>query len=196
MEASGRRLENVPVLVNKRDVEFWTKKGGYFGMGPFLKDVVLYDRRKGVFGLWPAGTPHSALLGEGGVTLPVLWCRGLPLAPVTLQDGEPHPFLLDTGAPYTLLDKERVARLGIKVNSGKYRNIHGVGMSGAFASSIAESVVIGVAGERYIRRLALVTEIPQSFPVPVYGILGRDTLNDFKMVFDGPGATVTLKKYG
>ena len=195
LQVAGRVLTGLPVLVNKRDAEFWTKKAGYIGLGPFLGDVVLYDRRKGVFALWPPGTPHAQLLGEGADTLPVLWYRGLPLVPVSLQGGEPHPFLLDTGAPYTLLDRERSARLGIKVKSGKYRNVHGLGLSGAFSASVVEGVVVEVGARSFVRPLALVTEIPQEFPVPLYGILGRDLLNEFKIVFDAQAGTVSLKSY-
>lgn len=195
MQVAGRVLTGTPVLVNKRDAEFWTKKAGYVGLGPFLGDVALYDRRKGVFALWPPGTPHSRLLGDGAETLSALWYRGLPLVPVSLQGGEPHPFLLDTGAPYTLLDRERSARLGIKAKSGKYRNVHGLGLSGAFSASVVEGVVVDVGSRSFVRPLALVTEIPQEFPVPLYGILGRDLLNEFKIVFDAPKGTVSLKSY-
>ena len=195
IEAAGRVLTGVPSIVNTRDAEFWTKKGGYIGLWPFLKDVAFYDRRGGVFALWPAGTPPSQLLGEKAVSVPALWYRGLCLIPVSINGGEPHPFLLDTGAPYSLLDRERAARIGVRVNSGKYGNVHGVGFSGAFTSSVAESIVMQVGGRSFARRLILVTDIPQRFPVPLYGIIGRDLLNEFKLVFDGPGARVVFKPY-
>ena len=195
IEAAGRVLTGVPAIVNTRDAEFWTKKGGYIGLWPFLKDVAFYDRRGGVFALWPPGTSPSQLLGEKAISVPALWYRGLCLIPVSINGGEPHPFLLDTGAPYSLLDRERAARIGVRVNSGKYGNVHGLGFSGAFTSNVAESVVIEVGGRSFIRRLVLVTDIPQRFPVPLYGIIGRDLLNEFKLVFDGPGARVSLKSY-
>ena len=195
IEAAGRVLTGVPAIVNTRDAEFWTKKGGYVGLWPFLKDVAFYDRRGGVFALWPAGTAPSQLLGEKAVSVPALWYRGLCLVPVSINGGEPHPFLLDTGAPYSLLDKGRAARIGVRVNSGKYRNVYGLGFSGAFASNVAESLTIEVGGRSFIRRTFLVTDIPQLFPVPLYGIIGRDLLNEFKLVFDGPGARVAFKSY-
>jgi tetratricopeptide (TPR) repeat protein len=195
LEVAGRVITGAPATVNTRDAEFWTKKGGYIGLGPFQGDVVLYDRRGGVFALWPPGTDPAGLLGKGAVSLPAIEHRGLCLIPVSLNGGEPHPFLLDTGAPYTLLDKELCARIGIRMNSGKYGNVHGLGFSGAFTSNVAESVVVGFAGRSFIRRYILVTEIPQRFPVPLYGILGRDLLIDFKLVIDGPGARVAFKPY-
>lgn len=195
VEVAGRTLQDVTALVNRRDAQFWTNKGGYIGLWPFRQDVVLYDRRRGEFGLYPPGTAAEGLLTGPSVTQPILWFRGLPLVQVMLQGKGPYPFLLDTGAPWSLIASQYAPRLGIRVNSGKYGNLQGVGISGAFSSGIAEQVNFTFANVRYERRQALVTEIPQRFSVPVYGILGRDVLNDFAMVFDGPGARVVLSKY-
>jgi len=195
VEVAGRTLQDVTALVNRRDAQFWTNKGGYIGLWPFRQDVVLFDRRRGEFGLYPLGTAPEGLLSGSSVSLPILWFRGLPLVQVMLQGKGPYPFLLDTGAPWSLIAAQYAPRLGIRVNSGKYGNLKGVGISGAFSSGIAEQVNFTFAGVRYERRQALVTEIPQRFSVPVYGILGRDVLNDFAMVFDGPGARVVLSKY-
>lgn len=195
MEVAGRTLTRVPAVVNTRDSEFSTNKAGYLGLQPFLHDVVLYDRRGGRFGLWPAGSTPSAILGSRGTVLPVLWGRTLPLVPVKLQGHGPYPFLLDTGAPWSLLAAQYAPYLGIRVNSGKYGNLHALGMSGAFSSGVTEDVTLGLGDRTYPLLVAFVTEVPQRLPVPVYGILGRDILNGFKMVFDCPGNTVTLVPY-
>ncbi len=195
LDVAGRTLVNVPAVVNQRDTEFWTNKAGYVGLSPFLDGAVEYDRRGGHFGLYPSGTAPEAILGRPCTVLPVLWFRGMPLIPVMLQGRGPFPFLLDTGAPWSLLAAQHVGSLGIRVNSGKYGNLKGWGLSGAFSAGVAEQVRIGVAGVQYDRPVAFVTEVPQSFPVPVYGILGRDILNDFAMVFDGPGGRVALARY-
>ena len=195
LEVAGRTLDNVPAIVDDHTSEFWSNKAGTMGMAPFEGDVVLYDRRGGVLALWPPGKDASKLLGGAGVSLPVIWARSLPLVPVEIQGKGPFPFLLDTGATYTLLAAQFAPRLGIRVNTGKYPNIHGLGASGAFSSGIAERVTFTLAGTVFERPLALVTQIPQRFPVPVYGVLGRDLLNEFKMVFDGPASKVTFKAY-
>jgi hypothetical protein len=195
LEAAGLRISRLPALVNVRDSEFWSNKAGYIGLGPFLEGVVLYDRRMGRFGLWPAGTAPQAILGDRGFTLPVLWHRGAPIVPVVLQGRGPFPFLLDTGAPYTLLCSKYAPRVGIRVNSGKYGKLYGLGQSGAFTSGVAEQVRFSVGKKVYDRRIIFVTDVPQRFPVPLYGILGRDVLNDYRMVFDGPGGRVTLQLY-
>ena len=38
-------------------------------------------------------------------------------------------------------------------------------------------------------------DVPQSFSVPVYGILGRDILNRFRMVIDSPNSKLILVPY-
>jgi hypothetical protein len=195
LEAAGMRAEKAPALENPRDSEFWSTKAGYIGLWPFLSACVLYDRRGGVFEVHPAGTDPSALLGKGGFTLPVLWYRGVPLVPVRLAGKGPFPFLLDTGAPLTLLSRRFAARVGIRANTGKYGKLYGLGQSGGFTSSVAEQVFFEVGPRRYERRVIFVTDIPDRFPVPLYGILGRDVLNDYRMVFDGPACRVTLVPY-
>lgn len=195
LDAAGLPLRNVVGLVDRRSTEFSTNKAGTVGLGPFRRAVVLYDRRHGRFQVWPPGTPGRELAPEAAQTVPLLWFRGLPLVPVSVQGQGPFPFLLDTGAEFTLLDRQRCAALDVRVNSGKYGNIRAWGVSGAFSSGIAEGVSLDVGGRRYDRRLVLVTDVPQRFPVPVYGILGRDLLRDFVLVIDGPGCTVTFQAY-
>ncbi len=195
LDVAGRTLANLPAVVNQRDAEFWTNKAGYVGLSPFLDGAVEYDRRGGHFGLYPSGTSPEAILGRPCAVLPVLWFRGMPLVPVMLQGRGPFPFLLDTGAPWSLLAAQHVGSLGIRVNSGKYGNLKGWGLSGAFSAGVSEQVHIGVAGVQYDRPVAFVTEVPQSFPVPVYGILGRDILDDFAIMFDGPGGRAAFAKY-
>ncbi|MGC8763341.1 MAG: aspartyl protease family protein [Acidobacteriota bacterium] len=195
LETAGMRAEKVPALQNPRDSEFWSNKAGYIGLWPFLSACVLYDRRGGRFEVYPAGTAAAALLGQEGFTLPVLWYRGVPLVPVRLAGKGPFPFLLDTGAPLTLLSRRYAAGVGIRANTGKYGKLYGLGQSGGFTSSVAEQVFFEVGPRRYERRVIFVTDIPERFPVPLYGILGRDVLNDYKMVFDGPACRVTLVPY-
>lgn len=185
----------VPAQVSARDAEFWTDKAGYLGLFPFRPFVSFYDRRGGWMELHPAGTSPRVLLNDPGATArPILWSSGLPLVPASVNGLEGLPFLLDTGAPTTLLDTTLAARLGIKPSS-KYRRGYGLGVSGAFTYGVAEGVTVEFAGMRSLYPYAGLTEIPQRFCVPCYGILGRDMLNRFRMVFDGPGGTVTVVPY-
>jgi tetratricopeptide (TPR) repeat protein len=195
LEVAGLTMRNTFVVVNQRDTEHWTNKAGYIGLGPFRRNVIFYDRRHGHFQLWPAGTPAGKISTERGVTLPILWANGVPIVPVGLMGKGPYPFLLDTGAPFTLFASKYARRLDIRVNTGKFGKLYGLGLSGAFTSDIAEQVTMSVGPHVYYRRHAFVTDVPQRFPVPVYGILGRDVLNDYKIIFDCPGNTVTLLPY-
>lgn len=200
-------MRTVPAQINTRDAEFWSDKAGYIGLAPFRSFVSLYDRRAGFMEVHPPGTSPRVLIGDPDAPwVPVLWSSGLPLVPVTVNGRPGLPFLLDTGAPHTLLDRTLAGRQGIRANSGKYSNRTGLGVSGAFSYSVAEGVTIQFAGIRSLGAaqvagirtpapVAFLTDIPQRFSVPCYGILGRDFLNRFRMVFDGPGCTVTLVPY-
>jgi predicted aspartyl protease len=195
LEVAGRTLRGVAALLNRRDTEFSTNKAGYLSLGPFRDVTVRYDRRRGTFSLHPSGTAAASLFQGATQSLPILWARDLPLVPVMVQGRGPFPFLLDTGATYTLLDAQHVEVLGIRVNTGKYGHMRAEGMSGAFTSNVAEQVTLGLGSIRYDRPAIFVTDVPQRFLVPVYGILGRDILNDYAMAFDGPLATLTLSRY-
>jgi Flp pilus assembly protein TadD len=195
LDAAGIPLRNVVGLVDRRSSEFSTNKAGTIGLAPFRGCLVLYDRRHGRFQLWPSGTPAKDLAPAASPAAPLLWFRGLPLVGVGVQGKGTFPFLLDTGAEFSLLDRQRCLALGIRINSGKYGNIRAWGVSGAFSSGIAEGVSLDVGGHHYDRRLVLVTDVPQRFPVPVYGILGRDLVRDFILLIDGPGCAVTFEPY-
>ena len=119
----------------------------------------------------------------------------VPLVPLGINGRDDYPVLLDTGAPYSFLDRKRTEPLGVRMNSGKYRNTRAWGMSGAFTLHIAEQVVLDFAGENYPLRRVYVSDVPQSFSVPVYGILGRDILNRFRMVIDCPNSKLVLVPY-
>lgn len=188
-------VRSVPAQVSTRDAEFWTDKAGYIGLAPFRSFVTLYDRRGGRVEIHPRGTSPRVLLGDPeAVALPILWSSGLPLVPVTVNGLPGLPFLLDTGAPTTLLDTSLGRRLGLRA-SPKYRRGYGLGVSGAFTYAVAEGVTLEFAGVRSPAPFAGLTDVPQRFCVPCYGILGRDFLNRFRMVFDSPGCTVTLVPY-
>lgn len=195
LEVAGRTLRGVAALLNRRDTEFSTNKAGYLSLGPFRDVMVRYDRRRGVFSLHPSGTEPSSLFRGKSEVLPILWARDLPLVPVMVQGRGPFPFLLDTGAAFTLLDAQHVEALGIRVNTGKYGKLRAEGMSGSFNSNVAEQVTLGLGSVRYDRPAIFVTDVPQRFLVPVYGILGRDILNDYAIAFDGPLAELALARY-
>lgn len=207
MTLGALEVKNLLAQINTRDSEFWLNKAGYIGLKPFRPFVSLYDRRGGILEVHPPGaSPRVLLKDAAAVSVPILWSSGLPLVPVTVNGRAGLPFLLDTGAPQTLLDKTLGARLGIRANSGKYGNRHGLGVSGSFSYAVAEDVLVQFAGVQSLSAMqlsgirtpapvAFLTDVPQRFAVPCYGILGRDFLNRFRMVFDGPGCSVTLVMY-
>jgi phage baseplate assembly protein gpV len=200
LEVAGRTLHNVPALVNSRDSEFWTNKAGYFGLGPFLDGAVLYDRRRGRFALYGTGEEAQRALGGRGFSLPAFWIRGVPVVPVLLKAGDGlggglYPFMVDTGAPFSLLALGPARNMGVRIDSTRYPKIYGLGVSGAFTSSLAERITLGLGPKQYLRPAMPVTDIAQRLPVPLYGVLGRDILNDYAMVFDGPGNRIVFVPY-
>jgi hypothetical protein len=166
------------------------------GLGPFLGGVTVWDRRRSRFTLWPAGTsPEKALGVAEGLTLPVLFVRGVPLVQVLVNGKGPYPFLLDTGASSTILAGQFAALLRVRVNSAKYRPPVGKGASGMFLGGFAENVVLALGDDSIPYPWIWVSEVPQRFTVPVYGILGRDVLLGYRILFDGPNARITLVRY-
>lgn len=178
-----------------------TLSGGPFsgvrmGLGPFLDFVVEWDRRKGQYALWPAGTPAEAIFGEKpDITLPVLWFRGIPLVPVSINGMGPFPFLFDTGASNTILAAQLCPLLGLRKASGGFDYTRGAGVSGSFAVEYAPDVKLSIGGREVAPPLIEMTQIPQSFSGPVYGFLGIDFIYAYRVVFDGPGGKIYLKQY-
>ncbi len=121
LEVAGLTMRNTFAVVNQRDTEYWTNKAGYIGLGPFRRNVVFYDRRHGHFQLWPAGTPAGKISTEQGITLPILWANGAPIVPVGLMGKGPYPFLLDTGAPFTLFASKYAPQAGHPREHGEVR---------------------------------------------------------------------------
>jgi len=195
LDIGGLAFSNVRTVVNRRDSEFRSNKAGYMGLELLRRYVVLYDRRGGVLEIWPEGTPAADILGEPGVAMPVMWSRNRPLVPLRIQDRDSYPALFDTGAALTFLDQEKADVIGARANLGKYRNRIVEGFSGAFSLRVAEQVDLRFAGEEFNLRRLHVGEVPQVFDMPVYAVIGRDLLNRYRIVIDGPGSEITVAPY-
>ncbi len=196
LEAGHLRANNLPALL--ADDERLEERGrsGIVGLSPFLDGVADWDRRGSRLTLWRTGTPAKQVLGkEPTADLPVLWVRGIPLVPVTVDGKGPYPFILDTGADATLLSEEGTRALGMHLNSGKFQAGVGRGASGPFLTGFVEAVRVGFAGREEPFPWLRVADIPRRFPLPVFGVLGMDVLSTYRIVFDGPACRLILLRY-
>lgn len=166
------------------------------GLGPFLDYVVEWDRRKGRFAVWPAGTSAETLFGgKPDVVLPVRWYDGVPLVPVSINGRGPFPFLFDTGAATTLLTAKFCPLLGLNPASSGITAARGRSASGWFRLRYLTGATLSIGGVKKTPPWIQATDVPQKFPGPVYGILGMDFIYDYDVVFDGPGCRILLKRY-
>jgi hypothetical protein len=129
------------------------------------------------------------------ISLPVLWFRGIPLVPVSINGMGPYPFLFDTGASNTILAAQFCPLLGLKPTSGSYVWTRGSGASGWFPIGYTENVALSIGSHEEVPPWIQMTEIPQTFSGPVYGFLGRDFIGDYRVVVDGPGCMIHLVSY-
>jgi hypothetical protein len=108
-----------------------------------------------------------------------------PLAAVTLRNPaagtswENIPMLLDSGADVSLVPAECLRRLSASIDSSKVYEL--AGFDGA--RSVAQAVHLDLifVGQTFRGRFLLIHE--------EIGIIGRDILNHFTMMLDGPNLT-------
>jgi hypothetical protein len=106
-----------------------------------------------------------------------------PVAKVSLRNPESHetvsdiPMLMDTGADMTFIPMAAVANLNLQVHSGEGYKIKTFDGTASNARAVrADMLFLG----RTFRGLYLVRDSE-------IGILGRDVLNLFTILLDGPG---------
>jgi hypothetical protein len=86
------------------------------------------------------------------------------------------PALLDTGADITLLPRWAIEQLGLIPQSDE--SVKLVWFDGSVRSAESVAVEASFQGGRFQGRYALVDQ--------QHGIVGRNLLNHFRLVFDGP----------
>ena len=107
-----------------------------------------------------------------------------PVARITIRNPAANksvtdvPMLIDTGADATLIPRAILPFLLISEESLKPSGFSLVGFHGARSPATLVSAQIEFLGKRLAGDFLLTEEH--------YGILGRDVLNLFRLVFDGP----------
>jgi predicted aspartyl protease len=111
-------FKNVPAFViDKKDAHFWKETAGILPLTLLRKHAVLFDRRGGHLGIYPAGTAPEVALGEGSVRLKSAWPGKRPFVATKLQSHENSYFLVDTGATPTWVAASFTQALGIHVTT-------------------------------------------------------------------------------
>ncbi len=188
-------FKNVPAMIIDKDSDFWKELGGILPLSMFRHHAVLYDRRHGKLTLYPSGTKAEAVMGDKLYPQKSLWFYGKPFVMAQLKDRQNLPFLMDTGADSTYIAAEFAQDLGITVNSGKYRSQYSRGLSGGFLSGTADQVEVQLGGARFPLAQVMVTELGQGYPVPCYGLVGRNIIDNFTVFFDYASNALVMKAY-
>lgn len=115
----------------------------------------------------------------------------LALVPMFIDGRGPYPFILDTGASRSAIDRHVVKALGLRVDG----TVHGV--SGVSATTSARKVRVRdwrVGDLRLRARTILGINLPGQPDRPgVKGLLGSDVLSDFDaLALDYANSTLTL----
>ena len=105
-----------------------------------------------------------------------------PVARVTIMNIETGdefpdvPLLVDTGADATLLPAEAVRAIGVPTVEGTLYPL--MGFDGSRTDAVAADLALRFLGKTVRGRFLLIDR--------KFGILGRDVLNHFRVLFDGP----------
>ncbi len=131
--------------------------------------------------------PFAAAVPQAnfGRNIPIELTANKPYARVQVNGRGPYWFLLDSGASFNVLDKDRATALGISA-SGR-RQESGAG-EGTLTSGVANGVTLALSGlsipSREIRVLAVNAAISQAEGRIVDGLLGYDLFKQFVVEID------------
>lgn len=194
LTVGGFSLKNVPAMVIEDNDDFWKENGGILPLSLFSAHGVLYDRRKGKITLYPSGTKPEEALPGGSFSVKSLWYSGKPHMEVKVQEKAGLNFLIDTGSFTTMISGKRAKDLGVRINYAA-SNTHIMGLSGSTLSGQANDVTLWVGPAKFRMSQCLVVDLFESPGATVYGILGRNVLDQFAIYFDYRSNVVAFKAY-
>lgn len=195
LKVGEAEFKNVPAMIIDKDSDFWKELGGILPLSMFRHHAILYDRRHEKLALYPPGTSAESVMGDKLYQQKSLWFYGKPFVLAQIKDRPNLPCLMDTGADSTYIAAEFAQDLGIAVNSGKYKGEYSRGLSGGFLSGTADQVEMQLGGARFPLKQVLVTELGQSYPVPWFGLVGRNIIDNFMVFFDYTNNALVMKAY-
>lgn len=143
----------------------------------------------------PPGVAHAACATERPVEPPLLFRRGIPIVPLTVN-GAPLDLVLDTGAEMTVLSEAAARRLDLAVEHAYPRAMRSVG--GDFPIGQASLRGLAIGGMRLPDGPVLVgpLRLEPFGDAPPDGLLGADILGAFDLDLDLPRGRVVLHPSG
>lgn len=121
-------------------------------------------------------TPYDAQLYQPPAPVALLTLRTLDGRDQTLSN---VPALLDTGADVTLIPRWAVEQLGLTPQADE--NVRLAWFDGSTRSVESVELEASFQGGRFQGRYALIDQ--------PHGVIGRNVLNYFRLLFDGPAKT-------
>lgn len=194
MKVGAVTLSNVPAMVIGKDAEFFKEVGGIVPISLFKHHSALYDRRRSKFVLNAPGTSPASVMGQDAFTVKSLWLDGKPFVETAIQDKPGLFCLVDTGAYTTFIAADKIDALGIRLKS-TLGSAAGSGLSGAFHAGVADNVKVMLGRTLFNMPTVQVTDIGGGYGVDCYGILGRNVLDLFQILFDPTSNIVAFAPY-
>lgn len=148
----------------------------------------------------PNGQPSGPALRTAGATFPIEVQVPSNIADVLNKQGKPIPTpitgmaLIDTGASRTAVHKDPLAQLGLNpVSLTNIGTASGPTQAGIYAVSLwAPTYGIGFDITQVVSVDLSGQVIQTQPPQPLLVLLGRDILERFMMVWNGPAGMITL----
>lgn len=194
IDFGGVVIKNVPAMVIDGKADFWKETAGLVPLSLFEKHGILMDRRHDKLTLFPPGTKPEQAMPGGSFSVKSCWYDGKPFVQMKVQDKPGCFFLLDTGAYTTFLAAEHAGDIGLHVNQAAETR-KGIGMSGTYASGVANDATIWLGPARFKLSQIDVIEIGDDYDVDCYGLLGRNVLDQFELYFDYSQNVVAFQPY-
>jgi len=137
-------------------------------------------------------TPYRVAEGAPSVTsLKFVATDPLPVVRVKVNDGEPVDFLIDTGGPEVVLEKEFAKQMGVQsvaVTTGTFA-------SGQHAE-VTHHRASFTLGDFVIKDVPVIMlPLPEVGGRKIYGILGTELLYHFLSTLDYPGGQLIVRRW-
>jgi predicted aspartyl protease len=143
------------------------------------------------------GRPDDASLVDPAraASIPLRFAGTIPIVDVVVNGTAPRPFLVDTGAAASVLDRKLVAALGLETRGG----LEARGAGGSAEAAYVRVATLALPGVELRDQILLTVPLGALAAVvgtEIGGILGWDFLSRFAVEIDWSGARLALARPG